>query len=92
VERRDTPQALPLRLRTMDPGTCVGEIGFYLGTPTSASVICERPVSALRLSLTRLQSLEEEDPQAALLLHRLVARRLAQRLLSTNQLAAALSG
>jgi SulP family sulfate permease len=76
----------------MDPGTCVGEIGFYLGTPTSASVICEGPVSALRLSLSQLRSLEEEDPQAALLLHRLVARRLAQRLLSTNQLAAALAG
>jgi SulP family sulfate permease len=92
VERSETPQGPPLRLRTMDPGTCVGEIGFYLGTPTSASVICEGPVSALRLSLSQLRSLEEEDPQAALLLHRLVARRLAQRLLSTNQLAAALAG
>ncbi|MGB5136026.1 MAG: SulP family inorganic anion transporter [Prochlorococcaceae cyanobacterium] len=92
VERRESPEAAPLRLRTMDPGTCVGEIGFYLGTPTSASVICEEEVRALRLSQRRLAGLEQEEPRAALLLHRLVARKLAQRLLTTNQLATALAG
>jgi SulP family sulfate permease len=92
VERRESPEAAPLRLRTMDPGTCIGEIGFYLGTPTSASVICEVEVRALRLSQRRLVALEQEDPRAALLLHRLVARKLAQRLLATNRLATALAG
>ncbi|MEX1324602.1 MAG: SulP family inorganic anion transporter [Synechococcaceae cyanobacterium] len=92
VERRPTPEDPPLRLRTMDAGTCVGEIGFYLGTPTSASVVCEEEVRGLRLSLGNLAALEREDPRAALLLHRLVARKLAQRLISTNQLATALAG
>jgi SulP family sulfate permease len=92
VERRPTPEDPPLRLRTMNPGTCVGEIGFYLGTPTSASVISEEDVKALRLSQGALAELEQEDPQAALVLHRLVARKLAQRLISTNQLATALAG
>ncbi len=92
VERRDSPEAAPLRLRTMDPGTCVGEIGFDLGTPTSASVICEEEVRALRLSQPRLAALEQEEPRAVLLLHRLAARKLAQRLLTTNQLATALAG
>ena len=81
-----------MRLRTMDPGTCVGEIGFYLGTPTSASVICEEEVRALRLSQSALAELEKDAPEAAMLLHRLVARKLAQRLISTNQLATALAG
>ncbi|MCP9888537.1 SLC26A/SulP transporter family protein [Cyanobium sp. ATX 6A2] len=92
VERRPTPQGAPMRLRTMDPGTCVGEIGFYLGTPTSASVICEEEVRALRLSQSALAELEKDAPEAAMLLHRLVARKLAQRLISTNQLATALAG
>jgi SulP family sulfate permease len=92
VERRESPEAAPLRLRTMDPGTCIGEIGFYLGTPTSASVICLEEVSALRLSRQQLAALEREEPRAALLLHRLVARKLARRLLTTNQLATALAG
>ncbi|MCP9928197.1 hypothetical protein [Cyanobium sp. CH-040] len=47
---------------------------------------------ALRLSQRRLAALEQEEPRAALLLHRLVARKLAQRLLTTNQLATALAG
>ncbi|MEO1003834.1 MAG: SulP family inorganic anion transporter [Cyanobacteria bacterium J06638_7] len=92
VERRSGPEDPPLRLRTMDPGTCVGEIGFYLGTPTTASVSCEGEVRALRLRHSDLAELERRDPRAALLLHRLVARRLAQRLVGTNQLAAALAG
>jgi SulP family sulfate permease len=70
----------------------VGEIGFYLGTPTSAAVICEEDVTALRLSQGQLAALEREEPRAALLLHRLVARKLAQRLLVTNRLATALAG
>jgi CRP-like cAMP-binding protein len=55
-------------------------------------VICEEDVTALRLSLGQLAALEREEPRAALLLHRLVARKLAQRLLATNRLATALAG
>jgi hypothetical protein len=28
VERRNRPEDPPIRLRTMDPGTCIGEISF----------------------------------------------------------------
>jgi SulP family sulfate permease len=90
VERR-TPGRQPLRLRTVEPGTCIGEMSFYLGSPTSASVIAEGPVTALRLSREALQRLERNDPPAALLLHRLVARRLAERVQTTNALAEALA-
>jgi SulP family sulfate permease len=76
----------------MDPGTCIGEMSFYLGNSTSASVVAEGPVTALRLSREALALLEKHDPAAALLLHRLVARRLAQRVITTNTLAEALAG
>lgn len=92
VVERCTPGGQPLRLRTVEPGTCIGEMSFYLGSPTSASVIAEGPVTALRLSREALKRLERNDPRAALLLHRLVARRLAERVQSTNTLAEALAG
>jgi SulP family sulfate permease len=92
VERASENGGPPLRLRTMDPGTCVGEISFYLGTETTASVVTEGTVTALRLSLDSLRRMEERDPVAAGLLHKLVARRLGERLIATNRLALALAG
>jgi SulP family sulfate permease len=92
VERASENGGPPLRLRTMDPGTCVGEISFYLGTETTASVVTEGTVTALRLSRDSLRRMEERDPVAAGLLHKLVARRLGERLIATNRLALALAG
>jgi SulP family sulfate permease len=92
VERVSENGGPPLRLRTMDPGTCVGEISFYLGTETTASVVTEGRVTALRLSRESLHRMEEQDPVAAGLLHKLVARRLGERLIATNRLALALAG
>ncbi len=92
VERTPEDGGPPLRLRTMDPGTCIGEISFYLGSETSASVVTEGTVTALRLSLDSLRRMEAQDPAAAGLLHKLVARRLGERLVATNRLALALAG
>lgn len=92
VEREAGNGGAPLRLRTMDPGTCIGEISFYLGSATTASVSSEGDVTALRLSRQSLQRMEEHDPIAAGLLHKLVARRLGERLIATNRLALALAG
>jgi SulP family sulfate permease len=92
VERASENGGPPLRLRTMDPGTCIGEISFYLGTETTASVVTEGTVTALRLSRDSLRRMEERDPVAAGLLHKLVARRLGERLIATNRLALALAG
>jgi SulP family sulfate permease len=87
VERRNGSEETPLRLRTMDPGTCVGEISFYLHTPTTASVIASTEVRTLSLDLEGLARMEANDAESAILLHRTVARRLGERLVLTNQLA-----
>lgn len=92
VERGSENGGPPLRLRTMDPGTCIGEISFYLGTETTASVVTEGRTTALRLSRQAMDRMEQRDPVAASLLHKLVARRLCERLIATNRLALALAG
>jgi SulP family sulfate permease len=91
VERRNRPEDPPIRLRTMDPGTCVGEISFYLRRETSASVIAQTVVCSLSLAIADLAELEDQDPSAAILLHKIVARRLGERLIFTNELAFNLS-
>lgn len=92
VERNQADGSPPIRLRTMDPGTCIGEISFYGRGQTTASVVAAEAVTTLRLSLEDLDRMEAEDPAAAALLHRLVARRLGERLALTNQLVLSLGG
>lgn len=91
VERRNRPDEQPVRLRTMDPGTCIGEISFYLRRETTASVIAQTRVCALSLDDADLARLEDQDPAAAILLHKIVSRRLGERLILTNELAFNLS-
>jgi SulP family sulfate permease len=69
-----------VRLETSGPGTIVGELGLYLGTPASASVTAARPSIAYGLSDDNLHRLELEDPLAAALLHRFLLKRVGQRL------------
>ncbi|KEF41135.1 MAG: hypothetical protein ER33_12930 [Cyanobium sp. CACIAM 14] len=92
VEGRNRPDGPAIRLRTMDPGTCIGEISFYLQRQTTASVIAQGTVRTLSLSLPELRMLEDQDSAAASLLHKNVARRLGKRLILTNELAFNLSG
>jgi sulfate permease, SulP family len=69
-----------IRLRTMEPGTVVGELAFYMGTPRTASVVAESPSTLYRLSRQALHEIEIQDPQLAVTLHRRFATILAERL------------
>jgi SulP family sulfate permease len=69
-----------LRLETSGPGTIVGELGLYLGTPASASVNAAQASTVYGLSYDNLRRLEKEDPLAAALLHRFLLKRVGQRL------------
>jgi sulfate permease, SulP family len=70
----------PVRLRTMAPGTVVGEVTLYLETVRSASVVTEQPSRLYRLTAAALRAMERDDPQLAVMLHRAFARLLSQRL------------
>ena len=72
-----------MRLANIGPGTIVGELSMFLGTPSSASVVSRCPSTLYRLSAEHLEKLEMEDPLAAMVLHRFLLKRVGQRLLNT---------
>jgi SulP family sulfate permease len=76
-----TDEDKSVRLAASGPGTIVGELSFYLGTPASATVTAARPSILYSLSSTSLQRMEQEDPLASVLLHRFLLKRVGSRLL-----------
>ncbi|MFN8473984.1 MAG: SulP family inorganic anion transporter [Anaerolineae bacterium] len=86
----ERPDDEPLRLRTVGAGTPIGELGFYLGTPRTASVIAQQPTVLYRLTRARAEEINARDPEVAAVLHELVARILAERLVNSNTTVAAL--
>lgn len=76
LEQENRP---PIRLQTVIDDTIVGEIGFYLGELRTATVIAEAPSIVYRLSKEALLQLEEERPNVALALHKLLVEKTAKR-------------
>lgn len=75
-----------VRARRFGPGTMVGEIGFLLGKPRTATVRTDGPARIWVLTRERLMALETDDPDAAMALHRAMTRLLSQRLLDKDAL------
>jgi SulP family sulfate permease len=75
----------PVRLRTMQPGTVIGEISLYLGGEATADVIADEPSVVLHVSPEDLVDLERRDPAAAAAIHRFAARTLANRVLHAER-------
>lgn len=79
------PNGRKLRLRTMTDGSFVGEIGLYMKQERTADVIVETASEIFRLGADDLARLETEDPEVALLAHRLLATNLCEKLSVANQ-------
>lgn len=75
-----------LRLRSMTVGAVIGEVGFYLGTARSASIVVTEAGVLQRLSHEALRRMEETAPQTASAIHALIASSLSGRLSTTNRL------
>jgi sulfate permease, SulP family len=75
-----------VRLRTMGPGSIVGEIGLYLNLPRTASLKVDTDSIIWRLTPDALAAMEQKDPQAASALHECLARMVAARLVHANEL------
>ena len=73
------------RLRTMGAGTVVGEMGLFLGSPRSASVVTHGPSRLYCLTKEKLEKLERDDPQLASAFHLHVIRLLSQRLANADK-------
>jgi SulP family sulfate permease len=76
LEPRD---GAPVRLETMRGGRTVGELGFYLNSRRSAAVVADEPSTLYLLSREELNQIEQTDPAAAYIFHRVVAHLLAER-------------
>jgi SulP family sulfate permease len=79
------PSGQSMRLRTMAPGVVVGEIGMYLESHRTASVVSETSSRLHRLSRQALDEMKVRDPELAAEVHTALARLLAQRLTDLMQ-------
>ena len=75
-----------LRLRTMGPGTVVGEVGMFMGGQRMASVVTEKSCTVYRLTAESLFRMRGEDPALALAFHQFIVRLLAERLTTTSNM------
>ncbi len=71
-------------LRGLEPGSVFGEMALYLGGARSASVIAETDAVVKKLSAASLSKMEQDDPQLAMVVHKLLAKLLATKLRQTN--------
>jgi sulfate permease, SulP family len=74
-----------LRLRTMCPGTIIGELGLYARRAASASVLATEPAILYFLPAERLEQMEQDEPEMAAVIHRYIARLVSQRLLDATE-------
>lgn len=75
----------PIRLRSMDERTVLGEMGFYRAATRTAAVIADRDSRIWRLDRAALDRLEAADPALGLAVHRAIVRLLADRLDVANR-------
>jgi sulfate permease, SulP family len=80
----ETDGGKSIRLRTMQAGTVVGEIGLYLSEPRSASVVADRPATVYLLSVEALCRMRADAPELAAEFHRFISCLLAERLVQAN--------
>jgi SulP family sulfate permease len=74
-----------MRLRTMGPGTTVGEIGLYLQIPSTATVAVNKKSILYKLTQESLRRMEMEEPMLASSLHRWIVLTLSRRLSDNNR-------
>jgi SulP family sulfate permease len=79
-----------LRISSSTDCTVVGDIGFYLDVPRSASVVAKEPTHLHRLDRARLKKLEAEYAKGAVALHAMIVRVQSRRLVASNDLVARL--
>jgi SulP family sulfate permease len=80
------------RIRRAGSGTVFGEVGFYLGSPRTASVIIDTAGELYVLSQDANKKLEAEQPHIAAALHKYMIRVITRRLqLTTSTLQAVLT-
>lgn len=73
-----------VRLRQYGMGGVVGELSLYTDSPTTMTVVVNRPTVAYYVSKEALDRLEADNPDLALRLHRAIARLIAEQLIDSG--------
>lgn len=79
-----------IRLRTVSAGALIGEIGFHLDSPRTASVITTEPTVLYSLTREAMADMQARDPDVVLAFTQMIARLLAERLTTANETIGAL--
>ena len=88
----DTGSGKKHRIRRAGSGTVFGEVGFYLGSPRTASVTVDTGGELFVLSQAANARLEQEHPAIAAAMHKFMIRVITRRLqLTTTTLQAVLT-
>ena len=81
VNHSDGP---PLRVRSMTSGAIVGEAAAYLDQPRQADIVANGAAKVWCLSEATLAALQHSDFELASLIHALMARALAEKMVRNN--------
>jgi len=81
----EQPGRRPHRVRSMGPGTVVGEIALYRGEPRSASVVAEVPTRVYRLTRAARDAMKAQNPEVAALFSEYIVTVLASKLSDTTR-------
>lgn len=79
------------KVRSIQAGGTVGEMGLYRGADRSATVGADEPSTVLALTKDALHSIEQNDSTLGMALHKIFVRLLARRLDHANAQARALA-
>jgi sulfate permease, SulP family len=74
------------RLRTMSPGAIVGDVAFSIGGTRTADVVATSETVSLSISASDVDNLAKHQPDLALLFNRLLARALAEKVITANRM------
>lgn len=81
----ENPDGSLTRLRKLNHGAAIGEIGYYLGELRTASVVVDDTSVVYQLSAHSLQRMEREDPPLAFGFHRFIIELLSLRLVHNSR-------
>lgn len=73
------------RLRTLGPGTVVGEIAFFTRSPYKGTAIADQPSTLYRLSTDSWQTMIQDDPKTAAVFQEFMLSHMAERLVQANE-------
>jgi len=84
------PNGSAIRLGSRTVGTTVGELGFYLHTPRSASIIADTETVVYRLDTQCFERMATADPELLIAFHHLILRIVSERMVVASREIAAL--